>query len=307
MTLCLGIGEVMVELASTEKPNILQRGFAGDVFNSLYYAKMLIPENWDVEFYTALGEDHLSDEIIQFILGYDIICKNIPRIKNRTPGLYMINLFNGERRFSYWRSRSAARKMMQQTNVLAEKIEKAKFIYLSGISLAILSARDRVKLLDLIEKTKTPDKTVFFDTNIRPKLWRNSKVMRSSIADAGRLADIVLPSFDDEAQAFGDISDSDVASRYLSMGAQQVIVKNGSQPVLFATALGMERVPFTSVDVVIDSTAAGDSFNGALIAYLAAGKSTKEAIKKAQECAASVITHFGALVPKEKLFTLCQL
>ena len=297
----------MVELASTEKPNILQRGFAGDVFNSLYYAKMLVPEDWDIEFYTALGEDQLSDEIIQFILGHDIICEKIPRIKNRTAGLYMINLLNGERKFSYWRSQSAARKMMLQTNVLAEKIKKAKFIYLSGISLAILSARDRIKLLDLIQRAKTPDKTVFFDSNIRPKLWWNSKVMRSSLEDAGRVADIVLPSFDDEARTFGDISDNDVASRYLSLGAQQVIVKNGSQPILLATSSGMERVPFTSVDVVIDSTAAGDSFNGALIAYLAAGKSTKEAIKKAQECAASVITHFGALVPKEKLFTLCQL
>ena len=128
--------------------------------------------------------------------------------------------------------------------------------------------------------------------------------MRSSLEDAGEVADIVLPSFDDEARTFGDISDSDVASRYLSLGAQQVIVKNGSQSILLATSLGMERVPFTSVDVVIDSTAAGDSFNGALIAYLAAGKSTKEAIKMAQKCAASVITHFGALVPKEKLITL---
>ena len=67
MPLCLGIGELMVELAPSDSPDSLRRGFAGDVFNTLYYARLLMPANWQVGFHTAFGTDSLSDDMIAFI------------------------------------------------------------------------------------------------------------------------------------------------------------------------------------------------------------------------------------------------
>ena len=72
MKTCLGIGEVMVELAATKTPDLLQRGFAGDVFNSLYYAQMFLPDEWRVGFHTGLGVDQISDEIIAFMARHNI-------------------------------------------------------------------------------------------------------------------------------------------------------------------------------------------------------------------------------------------
>ena len=40
----------------------------------------------------------------------------IPSSENRTVGLYMIQLSDGERSFSYWREHSAARVMMDATS-----------------------------------------------------------------------------------------------------------------------------------------------------------------------------------------------
>lgn len=302
MNLCLGIGELMVELAPTKMPGLLQRGFAGDVFNSLYYAKILMPDEWRVGFHTGLGTDQLSDDMADFIAGHNINCDNIPRISNLTAGLYMIQLRDGERSFSYWRHQSAARLMMQDPGSLGVKLAAARYIYLSGISLAILSVEDRATLLGMIEDAKNIEnsgKTVFFDSNIRPKLWASDDEMRQSITEAGRIADIVLPSLDDERAAFGDKDESSVAARYLGLGVQCVIVKNGAAPVLLARTSGQQYFAPCKIDNLIDSTAAGDAFNGAVMAVLAAGGSMEEAIKKAHQCAGLVVAHIGALVPKE--------
>ena len=66
MPLCLGIGELMVELAPSDSPDSLRRGFAGDVFNTLYYARLLMPADWQVSFHTAFGTDSLSDDMMAF-------------------------------------------------------------------------------------------------------------------------------------------------------------------------------------------------------------------------------------------------
>ena len=100
MPLCLGIGELMVELAPSDSPDHLRRGFAGDVFNTLYYARMLMPADWQIGFHTAFGTDTLSDDMMAFIAQHNIDCTNTPRIEGRSPGLYMINLQDGERSFS---------------------------------------------------------------------------------------------------------------------------------------------------------------------------------------------------------------
>ena len=47
----------------------------------------------------------------------------------------------------------------------------------------------------------------------------------------------------------------------------------------------------------LDSTAAGDAFNGGLMAGVARGKTVREAIPGAHACAARVVLHRGALAP----------
>jgi 2-dehydro-3-deoxygluconokinase len=262
----------------------------------------MMPDDWSVAFHTGLGTDQLSDDMIDFMASHHISCVNIPRIENRTAGLYVIQLHDGERSFSYWRNESAARLMMRDPALLADKLASARFIYLSGITLAILSADDRATLLGMIKSAKNADKTVFFDSNIRPKLWPNADEMRSAISEAGGVADIIMPSLDDEKMAFGDSDDSDVAARYLALGAKAVIVKNSAASALLATASGHQHFAPSPVDSVIDSTAAGDAFNGAFMARMAAGDNMEDAIKAAHKCAAIVVRHIGALAPKH-LFT----
>jgi 2-dehydro-3-deoxygluconokinase len=52
----------------------------------------------------------------------------------------------------------------------------------------------------------------------------------------------------------------------------------------------------------VDSTAAGDAFNGGLMAGVARGKTVREAIPNAHDCAARVVLHPGALAPAETVY-----
>lgn len=62
----LSIGECMVEL-SQAGDGLLRKGFAGDTFNTAWYARACLPEDWSVDYFTALGDDPLSEDMLAFI------------------------------------------------------------------------------------------------------------------------------------------------------------------------------------------------------------------------------------------------
>lgn len=66
----------------------------------------------------------------------------------------------------------------------------------------------------------------------------------------------------------------------------------------------MTAFSVTPVDKIIDTTAAGDSFNGAYIASLLRGLPTDKAIQSAQQCAGKVIRQKGAIISFAELDAL---
>ena len=120
-------------------------------------------------------------------------------------------------------------------------------IYFSGITLAILPAKGRETLLTAARKARAAGKTIAFDPNLRPRLWVSDTEMTETIMQAATVSDIVLPSFEDEADWFGDANPKATADRYLNAGAVTVIVKNGADPVLYAEgSSNYAEVPVTA-------------------------------------------------------------
>src|SRR4051794_37941806 len=99
----LSIGECMIELASLGG-DMMRKGFAGDTFNTAWYARAFLPDSWTVEYFTALGDDRASGEMLEFMASAGVETGRIRRMAGKAPGLYMIHLERGERSFSYWRS-----------------------------------------------------------------------------------------------------------------------------------------------------------------------------------------------------------
>ncbi len=296
----LSIGECMVELSQAGE-GLLRKGFAGDTFNTAWYARACPAPAWSVDYFTALGDDPMSDEMVAFMGKAGIGTDLIRRIKGKTPGLYMINLRNGERSFSYWRDSSAARSLATDPDRLREAVESADVVYFSGITLAILSQDDAETLLAEIRRAKAIGKFVVFDPNIRPRLWSSYDVMHITINEGARSSSLVMPSFDDEAAHFGDASIDATIARYLALGASHVVVKNGAEGATLSFANEKAYVPAEKVKKVVDTTSAGDGFNGAFLAHYLENRDAPAAARFGAKIAARVVSEHGALVPKEKL------
>ncbi|WP_320198432.1 sugar kinase [Agrobacterium sp. rho-13.3] len=297
----LSIGESMVEL-SQAGDGLLRKGFAGDTLNTAWYARACLPADWSVDYFTALGDDPLSQDMLSFIEAAGIETNNISRIKGGTPGLYLINLKDGERTFSYWRSTSAARQLAADADHLRGTIEGADVIYFSGITLAILATPLAVDtFLAELRRAKAAGKQVVFDPNIRPRLWADKKIMLNTISDGARAATLVMPSFDDEADNFGDANIEATIARYRALGVANVVVKDGAKGVTLDFEGARSHAPAVQAVHVVDTTSAGDSFNGAFLSRLVTGSTPQEAAIFAAEAAAIVIGHHGALINPDLL------
>lgn len=294
----LSIGECMVELAQIA-PDTYRRGFAGDTFNTAWYARRLLPEGWRVGYLSATGADAVSDEMRAMFADQGIDTAALRVVPDRTLGLYMISTQDGERSFSYWRSQSAARLLAEDAGFLAEQMDRAGVIHFSGITLAILSPEHRTQLCDAIRTARAKGALVSFDTNLRPRLWEDEATMKAGLTLGASVADLVLPSFDEDGALFGDADPDDTIARYRDAGAQTVVVKNGAHPVTgYSDKAGRFELPALNVDKVVDSTAAGDSFAAGLLAGLATGAPLQDATRQAMDLAAKVIGAPGALVPQ---------
>jgi len=290
----LAIGECMAELAPTGGED-LRLGFAGDTFNTAWYLARVAPDV-QVSYLTAVGDDAISQKMTAFMHDSRIDTGPVQTVAGKTVGLYLISLDHGERSFSYWRGQSAAKGLADDAAHLTHAMAGADMVYVSGITLAILAPEARSTLITALSDARAAGKTIAFDPNLRPKLWASPRQMTDAIMEGAAVSDIVLPSFEDEGDWFKDASPTETADRYLAAGAKTVIVKNGAEPVLYVDQTGTGEIAVTPVDTLVDTTAAGDSFNAGVFARLAAGDTTAQAISYACAVSRSVVQHRGALV-----------
>lgn len=291
----VALGEIMVEL-SPAADGLLRMGFAGDTFNTAWYARGLLPDGWAVDYATVLGSDALSGDVETFIASHGIGTGAIRRHPDRTVGLYMIQLKDGERSFAYWRGQSAAKTLADDPDWLDQVLTGADLAYLSGITLAILAPEQRQVLCAALTRARAAGTHVAFDTNLRLRLWDSPDAARDGLRMGATVADTVLPSFDEEQELFGDATPDDTIARYSACGAGRIVVKNGAGHVTLwdqGTTQTIETQPVTPVD----STAAGDSFAAGVMAGLLTGASPVAAVHQGCALAGRVVLGKGALVP----------
>ncbi|RRH98125.1 sugar kinase [Mesorhizobium tamadayense] len=292
------IGECMIELSGQAGPN-WRMGFAGDTFNTLWALHALSPGR-PATFVSAFGDDPFSRDQIDFFARNGIGIGNSPVIAGARPGLYAITLTGAERAFTYWRSDAAARQLASDPAALAKSLENQALVYFSGITLAILDEAARKALLAAVATARAAGSLVAFDPNYRPRLWPGRETAQAAILEALAIADIALPTFPDEQMLFGDETSQATAERLGPLVAE-VVVKNGEQPALIGVGGRSETVDAVHVATPVDTTGAGDSFNGGYLAARLAGDAPADAVRRAHRVAAAVVQVRGALAPFETL------
>lgn len=291
------IGEVMIELIAGAD-GTARLGVAGDTFNTaVYLARMLRGRDLTVSYVTALGTDPYSDRILHAVEDHGLNTAFIERRTGQMPGLYAIDTdAQGERSFSYWRSASAARQLFSAGgNVTFATLDQVDMILLTGISLAILPPDVRKAVLAWAKAFSAAGGTVVYDSNHRPALWETPETARAINEAMWRQVDIALPSADDEQLIFGDADSDAVAARLQGWEVTSGALKRGPEGPLDLSGQTVFRPDPTPVKVV-DTTAAGDSFNAGYLASVALGKSTADALAAGHELACQVIGAPGAII-----------
>lgn len=132
---------------------------------------------------------------------------------------------------------------------------------------------------------------------MRLSLWDSHIEAAASLERAYRLAHIALPTAEDESLLFDDGDAAGTARRVAGLGVAEVVVKCGPDPCLLVGAQGIEAIPALPAADAVDTSGAGDRFNGAYLAARLGGHAPADAVRRAHAIAARVIRTRGAIVP----------
>ncbi|MDC0738843.1 sugar kinase [Cognatishimia sp. SS12] len=292
-------GEVMIELAHSPSGQI-KLGVAGDTYNSAVYLHRLLKHTQTtVSYVTALGTDPYSARIKEAMRQHGLSTDYVERRTDKFPGLYAIDTdADGERSFTYWRSDAAARTLFSPPcTVPLSALAAFDLIYLSGITMAILPPTIRAAVIAFLKGFRADGGVIAYDSNYRPRLWESQKVAQEVNTRMWHLADVALPSLDDEMALFGDSDEAAVLKRMKDFGVSAGALKRGADGPLDLSGR-VACAPLPQVTNVVDSTAAGDSFNAGYLAAIVRGEETHSAMAAGHTLAAQVIAHQGAILPE---------
>lgn len=287
-------GEAMLEYHSHGGAGLR---YGGDTLNTAIH---LARAGHEVAYVTAVGTDPISDALVDAWRAEGIDTRHVLRHPNRSPGIYAIHLDQqGERSFLYWRDRSAARVMFElpEMGAALAEAQTARLVYFSLISLAVVSEGGRDRLLDLAKERKLSAHTTAYDSNFRPALWSNLVTARAVSKEAMEAATIGLPTNTDERDLW-DYSENEqaIAARWLSSDQEVVAVKAAEKGCVLGTRGGDSPQIIDAERVeVIDSSGAGDAFNGGFLGEWLNGSKLVSCVEAGQALARKTLTHQGAI------------
>lgn len=308
MTNVVVMGECMVEFSPLAVGEFKQ-AFAGDVYNTAVYLKRLLADSTHVSLLTAVGQDLLSQQMLQALEQENINSEFVEQLHFQQIGAYLIQTSDeGERSFVYWRDTSAAKSTLSSLSEAGKTklILQTNIFYFSGISLAILSPIDRQLFWQLLGQLKSAGVQIVFDSNYRPKLWQSIEEAKSQFEQAFRYANVVFPGVEDFELLYG-IDSFDAIKKHLApLEIDEVIIKNGAHGMMCIAKGESSFIPVSVVKNVVDTTSAGDSFNAGYLAAKILGGSLTAAVEYGAKVAAIVIQHQGAIVDGERFKQLVR-
>ena len=295
------IGECMVERFEDECGDALLR-FAGDTFNTAVYMAREATD-WEIHFLTAVGQDETSEAMLQAMRLECLHVDNILKRPDKTVGHYTIFTDgHGERSFTYQRQQSAARTLFDDPGSTEELLNRVDpdLIYLTGISLAILPEPARVQLLNALS---TCGSAVAFDPNYRPSLWEDRFKALHWIQSFAEISSFLLTSVEDDRQLLGLESPEQSRTYWSRVTTGELIIKNGVHPVMIVPQTDKKLTEAISVPVIaetqpVDTTGAGDAFNGAYLIKRMMGTDPTASATAAVKLCSSVVMCRGALLPR---------
>ncbi|MEL2243718.1 sugar kinase [Leclercia adecarboxylata] len=156
----------------------------------------------------------------------------------------------------------------------------ARHLHLSGVA-AALSTSSYALLDHAAGAMKAAGKTISFDPNLRPVLWKSEAEMVEKLNHLAFQADWVLPGLKEGFILTGEKTPEGIADFYLNKGVKAVILKTGADGAWYKTADGEQgAVAAVKVENVVDTVGAGDGFAVGVVSALLEGKTLHQAVTR---------------------------
>lgn len=303
----LGLGECMVELCADGPLGTapaLRRAFGGDVLNTLVAAARL---GGRCGFISRVADDPFGPSMRQAWANEGIDISHAPLAEGDN-GVYFISVAdNGEREFSYRRSGSLA-SQFSAADLDEAYIASSHMLLLSGITQA-LSGSMRQATLAAAQMARRHGVLVAFDPNYRPRLWALQGGLDAAckaLREVAPFVDWVLPSHPADSMLLGDdalalppddfAGASQALEGFAALGLQ-VALKLGPRGCLLSSVGVSRHVDGVAAEKVVDTTGAGDLWNGSFLIALRQGQTPAHAALAAHRLAARKLGYRGAIPP----------
>lgn len=233
----------------------------------------------------SVGSDIYGREIIEDIKMNGLSVEGIDIIESASTGICVCFIREDGQRLIISSLGSMNTFDESAVNRHRHLIEQADYLFLSGYFVAPGIGFEGSR--NILRGSKENGKCTLLDTGWAPDGW--SKKTKEEVVSLLKYVDVFLPNFD-EARMLTDIAEpKEMAQKLLACGCGEVIIKLGADGSLAANEDGIFQEDAFSVEVV-DTTAAGDAFDAAIIYGLIKGWETGRKLQFANAVAAIIVS-----------------
>ena len=240
----------------------------------------------------GVGKDDFGKCIIDRLKKNNVDCTHVTEYEDGATGVAFVTYFyDGSRKFLFhFPETPATRPKAPNPSSLASDV---KYFHIMGCSLMATHefGQEILKLMNgLVERGAT----VTFDPNVRLELLKDEGA-KKIIEEVMKHASILFPGESELLMVSGEkTTESAVETCFKNPKLEIIVLKRGAQGCSVYTR--NESFSLDSFKVkAVDSTGAGDCFDGAFLAGLLDGKSLKDASKFALAAGALNVMAFGPM------------
>ncbi|MEU5567543.1 sugar kinase [Micromonospora musae] len=291
----LALGEPLLEFSSVQDQPLdsaeqFSVGFGGDTSNFVVAASR---SGVSAGYITRIGDDEFGTSLLRLWEREGIDATHVVRERGGRTGIYFISRDTRSSSFTYYRAGSPSSRLRPE-DVPLPAIEAAAALHVSGITQAIsTTACDAA--FHAMRAARERSTLVSYDPNYRPALWPLERA-RAVITRSVQLCDVALPNIEEGRLLSERATPTEILRWFAALGPRIVVLKMGEQGALLWHKDQISEIRPHPV-VPVDSTGAGDAFDGAFVARLVEGDTPVEAARYAAVTGALTTQGHGAVNP----------
>ena len=215
---------------------------------------------------SQVGCDAFGTHIIRELEKSGVDTRYVFRTRQANTGLAFVSLAaDGNREFSFFRNPSADLYLSEE-QMEPGMLEDTAVLHFCSVDLVdwpVRKAHER-----LITLAKERGVIISFDPNVRLPLWETPEACQQAIREFLPLADIIKLSDEELEFVTGCEDEAEAAKKLLESNCRMLILTKGADGSSVYTRHAEAHISAVSVDDVVDTTGAGDSFAGSFLFQL---------------------------------------